>query len=61
VAYQLTSEHTNFLLVHVREEAEKHKDMPELQKVPQMMAAGWGAVGSVMALGWTTGVRATIR
>jgi Ca-activated chloride channel family protein len=49
VAYELISEHTNFLLVHVREEGEKSKDMPELQKVAQMMAAGWGGVGSVVA------------
>ncbi len=48
VAYQLISDHTNFLLVHLRDEGDKPKDMPELQKVAQMMAAGWSGVGSVV-------------
>lgn len=45
VAYQLVTDQTNFLLIHERAEDEKPKDMPELHKVSQMLAAGWGGVG----------------
>lgn len=48
VQYQLVTEHTNFLLVHERAEADKAIDMPRLHKVAQMMPAGWGGLGSVM-------------
>ena len=47
VAYQLVTEKTNFLLVHERADGEKAIDMPELQKVQQMVPAGWGGNGSV--------------
>ena len=47
VAYQLVTEKTNFLLVHERADGEKAIDMPELQKVPQMVPAGWGGIGTV--------------
>lgn len=47
VAYQLVTEKTNFLLVHERADGEKAIDMPELQKVQQMVPAGWGGMGSV--------------
>ena len=47
VAYQLVTEQTNFLLVHERAEEVTPQDMPELHKVSQMLAAGWGGVGSV--------------
>ena len=47
VAYQLVTEKTNFLLVHERAEGEKAIDMPELQKVQQMVPAGWGGMGSL--------------
>lgn len=47
VAYQLVSDRTNFLLVQERAESEKPVEMPALQKVPQMMPAGWSGVGSV--------------
>ena len=46
VAYQLVTEKTNFLLVHERAEGEKAINMPELQKVQQMVPAGWGGMGS---------------
>ena len=45
VSYQLVTDQTNFLLIHERAEAEKPKDMPDLHKVSQMLAAGWGGVG----------------
>jgi Ca-activated chloride channel family protein len=47
VAYQLVTDQTNFLLVHERADGEKAIDMPELQKVPQMVPAGWGGTGTV--------------
>jgi Ca-activated chloride channel family protein len=47
LAYQLVTDQTNFLLIHERAEQDKPKDMPELHKVSQMLAAGWGGVGSV--------------
>lgn len=47
VAYQLVTDKTNFLLVHERADGEKAIDMPELQKVEQMVPAGWGGTGTV--------------
>jgi Ca-activated chloride channel family protein len=47
VAYQLVTDKTNFLLVHERADGEKAIDMPELQKVQQMVPAGWGGTGTV--------------
>ncbi len=47
VRYQLLSERTDYLVVHVRAEADKANDMPSLVKVPQMPAAGWHGVGTV--------------
>ena len=47
VSYQLVTDKTNFLLVHERADGEKAIDMPELQKVPQMVPAGWGGIGTV--------------
>jgi Ca-activated chloride channel family protein len=48
-AYQLVTDRTHFLLVHVRAEEDKADEMPELHKVNQMLPAGWGGMGSVMA------------
>ena len=45
--YQLITEQTNCILVHVRSDEEKATDMPELQKIAQMHAAGWGGAGTV--------------
>lgn len=45
VRYQLVTEHTNCVLVHERAEVEKAKDLPELARVSQMLAKGWGGVG----------------
>lgn len=46
-AYQLMSKHTNYLMVDVR--ADKAEDLPELRKVPHMLAEGWGGVGVPLA------------
>lgn len=45
--YQLVTNQTNLILVHVREEGNKTEGLPELDKVKHMLAAGWGGVGSV--------------
>ncbi|MDE0221757.1 MAG: VIT and VWA domain-containing protein [Spirochaetaceae bacterium] len=47
VRYQLVSEWTNCLVVHVRAEADKAGDLPTLVKVPQVLAAGWHGIGTV--------------
>ncbi len=47
VAYQLVSPLTHFLLVEVRAEADKPEDMPDLVKVPAMLPAGYGGLGSL--------------
>jgi hypothetical protein len=47
VGYQLMSKHTNCVLVHRREEADKAEGQAELHRVSSMLAAGWGATGSV--------------
>ena len=49
VDYQLVSDKTNFLLVHVRAQGEQATAMPELRKVAQMVPAGWGGSGTVRA------------
>lgn len=48
VKYQLMSPFTNCLAVDVRAEGRKALDLPVLRKTPQMLAAGWGASGSVL-------------
>ena len=47
VQYQLLTEHTGMTAVDVRTEDEQADDLPELRKVPQMRAAGWGGYGRV--------------
>jgi Ca-activated chloride channel family protein len=47
VDYRLVTDKTNFLLVHERPDGQRATDMPELQKVDQMVPAGWGGTGSV--------------
>lgn len=47
VGHQLMTPLTNFLLVETRAEADKPADMPDLVKVPSMMPAGFGGLGSV--------------
>ena len=46
--YQLMTDKTNFLLVHERQDGEKAMDMPVLQKVEQMVPAGYGGTGSAI-------------
>lgn len=48
IDYQLVTDKTNFLLVYERPDKEKPTEMPALQKVDQMVPAGWGGTGSVM-------------
>ena len=48
VTYRLVTDETNFILVHERSEEEMAKEMPDMHKVPQMLAAGWGGTGSVL-------------
>ncbi|MDD2744033.1 MAG: VWA domain-containing protein, partial [Rhodocyclaceae bacterium] len=47
VRYQLVSDETDYLIMVVREADEKADASPELQVVPQMLAAGWGGSSSV--------------
>ena len=47
VRYQLLSKWTDYLVVHVRAEADKADDLPALVKVPQVQAAGWHGAGTV--------------
>ena len=47
VAYQLVSPLTHFLLVETRADADKPADMPDLVKVPSMLPAGFGGLGSL--------------
>ena len=49
--YQLVTDQTNLILVHVREEDKKAEGLPELENVTHMLAAGWGGVGSVSVSG----------
>ena len=43
--YQLLSPLTNYLVI--AERSDKAKDLPEIHKVPQMLAAGWRGTGKV--------------
>ena len=45
--HQLLTAQTNCVIVHERAEGEKATDLPQLQKIAQMHAAGWGGVGTV--------------
>ena len=47
VRYQLLSEWTDYLVVHVRAETDKADELPTLVKVPQVPAAGWHGIGTV--------------
>jgi hypothetical protein len=46
--YHLLTDRTNFVVVEVRREEDKATQLPQLQKIAQMHAAGWGGVGSVV-------------
>jgi Ca-activated chloride channel family protein len=47
--YQLVTRQTSLFLVHLREAEDKSGDLPHLQKIAHMQAAGWGGIGSVTA------------
>jgi hypothetical protein len=47
VRYQLVSDETDYFITVEREANEKADVSPELQVVPQMLAAGWGGTSSV--------------
>jgi Ca-activated chloride channel family protein len=47
--HQLLTAQTNCVIVHERAEGEKATDLPQLQKIAQMHAAGWGGMGTVFA------------
>jgi Ca-activated chloride channel family protein len=49
--YGLVTAHTNFLLTLERAAGDKAQAMPELQRVAQMLPAGWGGAGSVVGSG----------
>jgi len=48
--YQLVSKWTNFLVIAERAEGEKATHLPELRKVKQTLAAGWGGTGRMAGL-----------
>jgi Ca-activated chloride channel family protein len=45
--YQLITSQTNFILLHRRDEENKANEMPTLNQVKQMLAAGWGGTSTV--------------
>jgi Ca-activated chloride channel family protein len=47
--YQLVTDQTHLILVHVRDEAHKAVGLPELAQITSMQAAGWGGSGTVIA------------
>jgi Ca-activated chloride channel family protein len=47
--HQLLTAQTNCVIVNERAEGEKATALPQLQKIAQMHAAGWGGVGTVHA------------
>lgn len=47
--YQLVTDQTNLILVHVRAEDQKAEGLPQLAQITHMHAAGWGGAGSVTA------------
>mgnify|MGYP001806193890 CR=1 FL=1 len=46
--YQLISRWTNYLAIVQREEGDKADTLPELHKMQQMLAAGWGGTGTTL-------------
>lgn len=45
--YQLVTRQTSLFLVHLREAEDKSGDLPHMQKIAHMQAAGWGGMGLV--------------
>lgn len=46
--YQLISQQTNLILVHVRAPDQKAEGLPALEQIAPMQAAGWGGAGGLM-------------
>jgi hypothetical protein len=46
--YQLVTQHTNFILIHTRAVGEKAQDLPQLEQIGHMQAAGAGGYGTVI-------------
>ena len=46
--YQLVTQHTNFILVHTRAVGEKAQDLPQLEQIAHMQAAGAGGYGTTV-------------
>jgi Ca-activated chloride channel family protein len=55
IKYQLMCKETAYLVVDVNPDIMKSNGMPNLRKVPQMLAAGWGGVGQLSASEANTG------
>ncbi len=49
VRYNLVSAYTHYVVVDVRAASEKADDLPQLARVRQMLAAGWGGYGQADA------------
>lgn len=47
VEYQLVSPWTSYLVVHVRADAEKSQELPEIRRVKHTVPAGWHGMGTV--------------
>lgn len=45
--YQLVTNQTNLILVHVRGDGDKAEGLPTLENITHMQAAGWGGLGLV--------------
>ncbi|MHB9030287.1 MAG: VIT and vWA domain-containing protein [Candidatus Latescibacterota bacterium] len=45
--YRIISKYTSYIVVHLRAE-DKAEGLPELRRVPNMLAAGWGGIGKTM-------------
>ena len=45
--YQLLTKQTHYLVIDQRELKQEESELPQLRKVPQMLAAGWGGMGTV--------------
>lgn len=49
VRYRLLTEHTHCVLVHARADQDRPTEPANLVRVPQMLAAGWGGTGTLVA------------
>lgn len=47
IRYQLMSRWTNCVVVHIRADADKAEDLPNIVRIPQVLAAGWHGIGTI--------------